>query len=257
MVPSSLPVLGRFRSPGGARLGGQEPRAKCQDIFEQSAFMGVARAMKGNPSYPSLLAVEQHRPWLRLRSPVVVLLLVAAAGCSATSPTGSPADVCGTGTELYPTAANAVAKMSADLPEGRPPFAVSLVPTVPVPVRLGDRLGFKLSSGSAGYASLYLIDPVYSVQVLAENLPLAAGSVDYPSSSESFTLRADEPVGMNRAILLVTRQPFDGFSGHDTLTAPVSTALNGRRFVSELNTATRTMAPSSWAADEVCVRIVG
>ena len=76
------------------------------------------------------------------------LLLVAAAGCSAAKPAAPsrPADVCGSGAELYPTAANAVEKTSADLRGERPPFAVSLVPTVPIPVRLGDRLGFKLSS---------------------------------------------------------------------------------------------------------------
>ena len=136
-------------------------------------------------------------------------------------------------------------------------FSVSVVPAVSVPVRIGARFGFHLSSGTAGYASLYMIDPVYSVQVLAENLPLAAGSLEYPSSSQVFTLRADPPVGFNWVILLVTRQPFSGFSGNDTLTTPVSTALDGRRFVSYLNGATRALLPSSWAVDEVRIRIVG
>ena len=86
-------------------------------------------------------------------------------------------------------------------------FSVSVVPAVSVPVRIGARFGFHLSSGTAGYASLYMIDPVYSVQVLAENLPLPAGSLEYPSSSQGFTLRADSPVGLNWVILLVTRQP--------------------------------------------------
>ena len=47
-----------------------------------------------------------------------------------------------------------------------------------------------------------------------------------------------EPVGFNRAILLVTRQPIEGFSGGDTLTTPVSTALDGAAFVRQLNGAT-------------------
>ena len=135
------------------------------------------------------------------------------------------------------------------------PFSVSLVPMAPVPIRIGTELGFQLSSNTAGYASLYLIDPVYDVQILAENLPIPAGSLQYPSGG--FTLRAAQPVGFNWVLLLVTRQPFEGFSGNDTLTTPVSTALDGRRFVSQLNAATRALPASSWAADEVRIRIVG
>ena len=138
----------------------------------------------------------------------------------------------------------------------RAPFSVSLVPMVPVPIRISTELGFQLSSSTAGYASLYLIDPVYSVQVLAENLPLAAGSMEYPSA-QGFTLQATQPVGFNWVILLVTRQPFGGFSGNDTLTRPVGTALDGRTFVSQLNAATRSLSPSTWAVDEVRIRIVG
>lgn len=136
------------------------------------------------------------------------------------------------------------------------PFSVSLVPMAPVPIRIGAELGFQLSSSTAGYASLYLIDPLYAVQILAENLPIPAGSVEYPSK-ELFTLRAAQPVGFNWVILLVTRQPFGGFSGNDTLTSPVSTALDGRTFVDQLNGATLGLPPSSWAADEVRIRIVG
>lgn len=135
------------------------------------------------------------------------------------------------------------------------PFSVSLVPMAPVPIRIGAELGFQLSSSTAGYASLYLIDPLYAVQILAENLPIAAGSLQYPT--RDFTLRAAQPVGYNWVILLVTRQPFGGFSGNDTLTNPVITALDGRTFVNQLNGATRTLPPASWAADEVRIRIVG
>ena len=77
--------------------------------------------------------------------------------------------------------------------------------------------------------SLYLVDSLYAVQILAENLPMPAGSLQYPS--RDFILRAESLVGYNWVILLVTRQPFPGFSGNDTLTMPVSTALDGRRFL--------------------------
>ena len=153
-----------------------------------------------------------------------------------------------------PAAGAALLRNSEDRPQA--PFSVSLVPTVPVPIRIGTQLGFQLSSATAGYASLYVIDPVHDVQILTENLPVPAGNIEYPSS-QGFTLRAAEPVGFNRAILLVTRQPFEGFSGDDTLTTPVSTALDGATFVGQLNGATRELPSSSWAADEVCLRVVG
>lgn len=135
------------------------------------------------------------------------------------------------------------------------PFSVSLVPMAPVPIRIEARLGFQLSSSTAGYASLYLIDPLYAVQILAENLPMPAGSLQYPS--RDFILRAEPPVGYNWVILLVTRQPFLGFSGNDTLTMPVSTALDGREFVTQLNGAVRGLPSASWQMDEVRIRIVG
>ncbi|MCY3844090.1 MAG: hypothetical protein OXH69_11170 [Acidobacteria bacterium] len=148
--------------------------------------------------------------------------------------------------QSFPTATTPLLRAAEGLPAGRAPsFSVSLVPTVPVPIRIGAQLGFQLSSASAGYASLYVIDPVYDVQVLAENMPMPAGNLEYPSS-QGFTLRAAEPVGFNRAILLVTRQPFEGFSGNDTLTTPVSTALDGEAFVSQLNAATRALPSPSW-----------
>ena len=133
------------------------------------------------------------------------------------------------------------------------PFSVSLVPMVPVPIRVGTNLGFRLSSSTAGYGSLYLIDPVGQVSVLAENMPLAAGSQDYPSPEHGFTLAASQPVGVNRVILLVTRQPFDGFSVEATLTLtrPVNLALRGNEFVPRLNGATAALPRASWSADEI------
>ena len=61
----------------------------------------------------------------------------------------------------------------------------------------------------------------HEVWVLAENLPVAAGNVDYPSPAQGFTLTAAEPLGVNRVILLVTRESVDGFSGDDTVSTAV------------------------------------
>ena len=142
-------------------------------------------------------------------------------------------------------------------PPAQEPFSVSLVPTVPVPIRVGTNLGFRLSSSTAGYGNLYLIDPLGQVSVLAENLPLAAGSLDYPSLEHGFTLAASQPVGVNRVILLVTRQPFDGFSGEATLTSPVSLALRADEFVTDLGRATVLLPRTSWVTDEIEIRVVG
>ena len=136
------------------------------------------------------------------------------------------------------------------------PFAISLVPAVPVPIRIGAQLGFRLSSSTAGYAQLYLVDPVGEVWVLAENLPLAAGSLEYPSPAEGFLLAASEPVGVNRVILLVTRDAVSGFSGDQTLIDPVSLAVRGDAFVERLNAANLALPASDWAIDEIRVRIV-
>lgn len=134
------------------------------------------------------------------------------------------------------------------------PFSVSLIADAPVPIRVGAEFQLRLSSSSAGYASLYVLDPLYSVQVLAENLPLAAGSVGYP---DGIALIAEQPVGFNSVILLLTRQPFSGFAGNATLTDPVSLALGSRAFVSQLNRATRALPRRDWAVDEVTIRVVG
>ena len=137
------------------------------------------------------------------------------------------------------------------------PFAISLVPAVPVPIRLGTRLGFNVSSGTAGYYSLYLIDPASAVWVLAENMPLGAGSVTYPSPpAQNFILTAAEPLGRNRVILLVTRDPISGFSGDNTLTSAVSLAIRGNAFVERLNRTTRSLPPAEWAIDEITVSVV-
>ena len=138
------------------------------------------------------------------------------------------------------------------------PFSVSVVPTVPVPIRVGTQLGFRLSSSTAGYAHLYLINPVGAVSVLAENLPLAAGSLEYPSRAvHGFTLSAGEPIGTNTIVFLVTRQPFNGFSGMATLTSPVSLAFRAPDFMSRLNGVTTSMPGGAWTMDQILVRVVG
>ena len=93
--------------------------------------------------------------------------------------------------------------------------------------------------------------------MLAENLPLGATTLTYPSPpQQNFTLAAAEPLGTNRVILLVTRGPFAGFSGDATLTRAVSLAIRGAAFVSRLNAVLATLPRSDWATDEIRVRVV-
>ena len=189
--------------------------------------------------------LHSARGWFR--SPCVGLVAVALSivtleGCGAARESGVvPRDHPSTDGILYvPT---------------EQPFAISLVPAVPVPIRVGTNVGFRLSSGSAGYASLYLIDPAEAVWVLAENLPLGAGSLDYPSPAQGFTLTAAEPVGSNRVILLITRNPIEGFSGGGTSSTATGLAMHGNAFVARLNSTTRALPPSEWAIDEITVSV--
>ena len=136
------------------------------------------------------------------------------------------------------------------------PFQVSVVATGQVPIRIGAEVRFRLSSETAGYASLYLIDPVNAVFALAENLPLGAGTTDYPLPDADFTLEASAPLGENQVIFLVTRDPLDGFSGTATLTSPVPLALPAAEFRSSLRSRTAALPRASWNRDEIMVRVV-
>lgn len=173
----------------------------------------------------------------------IAAILLAGPGPYHTAEAGAPAS----------------ARQNSDLVRNRAaPFSISLVPAVPIPIRIGTRLGFNVSSDTAGYYSLYLIDPVEEVWVLAENLPLPAGSVEYPSPpAQNYRLRAAEPLGFNRVILLATRTPFGGFAGNGTLTTARSLAVRGGAFVARLNAATAALPARDWQLEEITVRIVG
>lgn len=149
------------------------------------------------------------------------------------------------------------ARVAAPAPQA--PFYVSLVPTVGTPIRLATNLGFTVSANTAGYANLYLINPQGHVMVLGENMAVpAARDLVYPSPSDGFALTAAEPVGNSQVILFVARRPFvSGFSGYDTLTRPVSLALREAEFRSELIRRAAALPASSWAMDEIRVRVVG
>lgn len=137
-------------------------------------------------------------------------------------------------------------------------FSVGLIPNKTPPIKLGTPLGFKLSSSMQGYAHLYLINASGTVLALGENMPVKSGKVlRYPRPADKITLRASPPAGMERAILLVTRQPFLGFGdAHGkTVTHPVSLPKRAQDFVRELNRATDTLPASQWSLAETRVRV--
>ena len=140
-----------------------------------------------------------------------------------------------------------------------PAFAVGVAPTMAPPVAVGTPIGFRLSSNESGFGHLYLINADGGVTMLAENLPVAAGAqLEYPQPGDGIAIRASLPAGVDRVVLLVTRQPFVGFAGSQgsTLTRPAGLALTAEAFLRQLNRATEQMPASSWAVAETRVQVV-
>ena len=140
-----------------------------------------------------------------------------------------------------------------------PAFAVGVVPTMAPPVAVGTPIGFRVSSSAAGFGHLYLINADDGVTMLAENLPIAAGAqLDYPRPGDGIVIRASLPAGIDRLILLVTRQPFAGFTGNsgNMLTRPVVVPSTAEAFLREFNRATERMPAASWAVAETRVQVV-
>ena len=94
---------------------------------------------------------------------------------------------------------------------------------------------------------------------LAENLRLEAGAqAAYPRPDDGLRIRASPPAGIDRLILLVTRQPFVGFASTQgqLATHPVALASTAEDFLRALSEATDALPPSSWAVAEVRVQVV-
>ena len=165
----------------------------------------------------------------------------ACAGCSGTMPA--------------PVGLTAAAGSSITY-NATAPFAVGLVPERPPPVRLGDTLAFALSASVDGHGHLYLVSASGAVVALAENLPVQANAQTvFPPVAGEITLRARPPAGIERVFLLVTRQPFEGFSGGAAVIGPVQLAAPAADFLARLNAATAALPPGDWAVTETRVEI--
>ena len=96
--------------------------------------------------------------------------------------------------------------------------------------------------------------------MLAENLPLAAGSqLEFPGPAAGFRVTATQPAGINRVILVVTLAPFAGFANTQgaSLGSPVPLTLAAEEFLRRLDDATGDLPEASWATAETRVQVVG
>lgn len=189
---------------------------------------------------------ERKRTTCRARFAALSVALMAAAvalaGCETTMPAPS-------GLTAAPAAAVAYNRDAA--------FSVGVVPDRAPPVRLGEAIGFSLSSSADGYGHLYLLNASGGVLALAENLPLAAGALTaFPPPDAGYAFRASPPVGVERVLFLTTRQPFAGFAGDATKAGPVQLPVRARAFVERLNAATAALPAAGWALAEERIEIV-
>ena len=208
------------------------------------ACLGLRRRKRAEPATAGSAAARGRRAvFRRLATGLAVTAALAAAACQ--SPNHRP-----------PPMGAPQAEVSAN---SAPAFVAGVTPTTVPPVAVGTPVGFRLSSSADGWAHLYLIGADGGVTALAENLSLAAGAqAAYPRPGDGVTLRASPPAGIDRLILLVTRQPFVGFAGAagQTLARPVALATTADDFLEQFNAATDALPEPSWAVAETRVQVM-
>lgn len=199
-----------------------------------------------NPGLAAAASRERKGRASGTRSAALPVALMAAAvalaGCGTTMPAPS-------GLTAAPMAAVAYNRDAA--------FSVGVAPDRAPPVRLGEALGFSLSSSADSYGDLYLLSASGGVLALAENLPLAAGAqTAFPLPEAAFVFRASPPAGVERVLFLATRQPFAGFAGDAADAGPVQLPIRAQAFVERLNAATAALPAGGWALAEERIEIV-
>lgn len=139
-------------------------------------------------------------------------------------------------------------------------FAAAVLPLGDQPVRAGQLFSFQISTGLAGFGHLYLLTNTGEVIALGENLQLGGGvRFRYPPDGAASVLRAKPPAGVDRVVLVVTRQPFAGLVGrngrrfHD----PVAILETHQDFLDRMRRTLSALPPSDWAVAESLVEVVG
>jgi hypothetical protein len=155
-------------------------------------------------------------------------------------------------------AAVAVAQDDRDLTTapGRPPrqatFNVSLTPTTAHVLAIGSPIGFSLGATAKGYANLYALSASGKVQLWLENVPIKAGrALSYPSQG---VIRATPPGGDEQILLVVTREPFDGFA-HGATRSPLVLQHSHSEFRQAVAAKMSRLPRGSWASAELVVRV--
>ena len=193
------------------------------------------------------------RPWRRsdaLRIGVLAAT-VALAGYAGMASATSPASGASPATAPQTASRAAVARNPAA------PFSAGVGLIGSSPLRLGDPASFILTTSTAGYGHLYLLNASGTVVALAENLPVAPGAHTlFPASDARFAIRARPPVGTDRVLFLVSLRPLTGFGGAGAAGVPVPLTVQGDAFIANLNAATARLPGNGWALAETRVEVV-
>ena len=184
--------------------------------------------------------VRPRRPVVALRVGVVAAA-VTLAGCA-----GMP------GTVATPAESAGIAVQNPAAP-----FAAAVNLVGAPPARFGDPVSFVLSAGTEGFGHLYLLNTSGTVVALAENLSIAPDApMLFPAPDAGFTIHARPPAGINRVLLLVTRQPFPGFGGGGAGAPPEMLATRADAFVAQLNASTTQLSGNDWSLAETRVEVL-
>jgi len=139
---------------------------------------------------------------------------------------------------------------------GRPPrqaaLNVSLTPTTAQVLTIGSPIGFSLGATAKGYANLYALSASGKVQLWLENVPIKAGrALSYPSAG---VIRATPPSGDEQILLVVTREPFDGF-GHGAVRSPLVLQYTHAEFRQAVAAKVDRLPRGNWALTELIIRV--
>jgi hypothetical protein len=134
------------------------------------------------------------------------------------------------------------------------PISVSLIPTMPSVLAIGEPIGFRLRSSADGFGHLYVLSASGKVQLWFENLPVRKmRSLSYPPSR--LQVRAAPPAGDETVIFVVTRERFEGFAGRGTTRSPLALQHTHAGFGEALRRRTARIERTRWASVSSVIRV--
>jgi hypothetical protein len=134
------------------------------------------------------------------------------------------------------------------------PINLSLLPTMPSVLAIGEPFGFRLRSTAGGFGHLYVLSASGKVQLWFENLPVRKLRwFSYPPSE--LRVRAAPPVGDETIIFVVTRDRFEGFAGRGTTRTPLALQYAHAGFGEALRQKTAGIERARWASVSSVIRV--